>query len=259
MPVSPAPQDLPVDPSSCGALSRNFASLLEVAFSPARVTRTELKIDRDMPGCAVLIPAYNEAANVARVVGSARAVGYDVWVVDDGSSDPTARIARAAGAEVLVLSENRGKGGAVFAGAAHLTAPVVVLLDADLLGLTPDHIRALAEPVLAGSATMTRGVFSGGRWRTTAAQRLTPQLNGQRAVLRDYLLEVPGLADSRYGLEVAITEHAKRAGWRVLDVPLAGVSQVMKEEKRGFWPGLRVRLQMYTEILSQLVRGWTRR
>ena len=212
-----------------------------------------------MSRCAVLIPAYNEAAHVGRVVEVARTVGCEVWVIDDGSSDLTAQTARAAGAEVLTLPENQGKGGAVFAGAAHVDTDVVVLLDADLLGLTPQHIWALAEPVLSGRATMTRGVFSGGRWRTTAAQRLTPQLNGQRAVLREKLLEAEGLAESRYGLEIAITEHAKRAGWCVLDVPLGGVSQVMKEEKRGFWVGSGVRLKMYAEIFLELFRGWARR
>ncbi len=206
-----------------------------------------------------MIPSYNEAANVARVVGVARAAALGpVLVVDDGSSDATAQVARYAGAEVISLAPNRGKGGAVVAGAAHLSAEVVVLLDADLLGLTPQHVWALAEPVLAGTE-MTRGVFSGGRWRTTAAQRLTPQLNGQRGVLRARLLEVEGLAGSRYGIEVAITEHAKRCRWQVTDVPLAGVSHVMKEEKRGFWVGSGVRLKMYAEILLELFRGWVRR
>lgn len=208
----------------------------------------------------MLIPAYNEAANIARVLEVARSAGLGpVLVVDDGSSDATAERARAAGAEVLSLAGNRGKGGAVFAGAAQLDTDVVVLLDADLLGLTPQHLRALAAPVLSGDVEMTRGVFSGGRWRTTAAQHLTPQLSGQRGVVRRRLLEVEGLAGSRYGVEVAITEHAKRALWRVADVPLPGVSQVMKEEKRGFWVGFGVRLKMYAEIFLELFRGWARR
>ena len=208
----------------------------------------------------MLIPAYNEAANIARVLEVARSADLGpVLVIDDGSSDATVEIARATGAMVLSLAGNRGKGGAVFAGAAQLDTDVVVLLDADLLGLTPQHLQALAQPVLSDDVDMTRGVFSGGRWRTTAAQRLTPQLSGQRGVRRQRLLEVEGLAGSRYGVEVAITEHAKRAGWRVADVPLPGVSQVMKEEKRGFWIGFGARLKMYAEIFRELFRGWARR
>jgi glycosyltransferase involved in cell wall biosynthesis len=213
-----------------------------------------------VPSCAVLIPAYNEAANVARVVAVARAAALGpVLVVDDGSSDATAEVAAKAGAEVLRLPQNQGKGGAVHAGAAHLQSEVVVLLDADLTGLTPEHVRALARPVLHGEATMTRGVFAGGRWRTTTAQRLTPQLNGQRGIVRLCLLEVPGLGTSRYGIEIAITEHAKRARWPVTDVPLSGVSQIMKEEKRGFWRGFIIRLGMYRDIFLELFRSLSRR
>lgn len=212
-----------------------------------------------MPSCAVLIPAYNEAAHVAQVVRVALRAYETVLVVDDGSSDATAAVAEAAGATVLRLPQNQGKGGAVHAGAVHLQSDVVVLLDADLTGLTPEHVWALSEPVLAEQVVMTRGVFAGGRWRTTAAQRLTPQLNGQRGIVRERLLEVEGLEMSRYGIEIAITDHAKRAGWPLLDVPLRGVSQIMKEEKRGFWLGVGVRLGMYRDILRELLRGLSRR
>jgi glycosyltransferase involved in cell wall biosynthesis len=206
--------------------------------------------------CAVLIPAFNEAANVPSVVRVAlEAALGPVFVVDDGSEDGTALAAERAGATVLRLPRNEGKGGALFAGASALSSDVLVLVDADLLGLKPEHLRDLALPVLRGEVEMTRGVFAGGRWRTTAAQRLTPQLNGQRGVKRELLLSVAGLKSSRYGVEIAITEHAKRSGWRVRDVPLAGVSQVMKEEKRGFWQGVALRLKMYAEIFWELVRS----
>ena len=202
----------------------------------------------------VLIPALDEAGTVGSVVRIARAAAIGaVVVVDDGSSDDTSGAARRAGATVHRLPKNLGKGGAVAAGAQAREEEVVVLIDADLTGLRPAHLRALAGPIIAGKADMTRGVFTEGRWSTTAAQHLAPQLNGQRGVLRERLLEVPGLAESRYGIEVAITEHAKEAHWTTLDVPLRGVSQVMKEEKRGFLRGLTVRLRMYFEILRQLV------
>jgi glycosyltransferase involved in cell wall biosynthesis len=204
---------------------------------------------------AVLIPAFDEAANVAPVVTAALAADLGpVLVIDDGSRDATARAARDAGAEVVRLERNRGKGAALLAGAKAVVEEVVVLLDADLVGLTAEHVRALAEPVMAGRVDMTRGAFRGGRWRTTAAQRITPQLNGQRALRRVSLLQVPGLAESRYGVEIAITRHAERRDWRCLDVPLEGVTQVMKEEKRGLLRGLAIRLRMYAEIVAALLR-----
>ncbi len=199
--------------------------------------------------CSILIPAYNEEASLMRVVKAALAAALGpVLVVDDGSSDLTAEVARKAGAEVLRLPANRGKGGAVYAGARRLSSDVVVLVDADLVGLRPYHLLSLAGPVLAGEMDMTRGVFSGGRWSTAWAQRLAPQLSGQRAVVRELLLQVAELEDSHYGIELAITKHAKEAGWRARDVVLEGVSQILKEEKRGFARGFIVRLGMYYDV-----------
>lgn len=213
----------------------------------------------DLSGaCGVLIPAYNEEATLPTVIEVALAARLGpVLVVDDGSEDATREAALTAGATVLELVANRGKGGAVFAGASALKTRVVLLLDADLVGLTPEHLHDLARPVLSGQLDMTRGVFVGGRWRTTAAQNLTPALNGQRALLREKLLAVRGLAGSRYGIEIVITEQAKREAWRTRDVPLRGVSQIMKEEKRGLWPGLQVRLAMYRDILRAYLKTRT--
>lgn len=203
----------------------------------------------------VLIPALDEAATIASVVRVARSAAVGpVLVIDDGSSDGTASAAAAAGAEVLRLDENAGKGGALATGARSRTEAVVVLLDADLTGLATRHVRALARPVLEGRADMTRGVFVGGRWATALAQRMLPVLNGQRALLREGLLAVPGLDDSRYGVEVAIGDHAKAQGWHTLEVPLPGVSQVVKEEKRGVVRGVLIRLRMYAEIAWAYLR-----
>jgi hypothetical protein len=205
--------------------------------------------------CAVLIPAYNEEKTITSVIKVALESNLGtVLVVDDGSSDKTSLVAKQAGAEVLTLEKNLGKGGAVFEGASYLQTPIIILLDADLVNLQVSHIVDLANPVIEGHADMTRGIFTQGRWQTTAAQHITPQLNGQRAILREKLLSVLGLSESRYGIEIAITHQAKRDNWRMLEVPMPGVSQVMKEEKRGFWKGFKIRLGMYRDILQTLLK-----
>jgi len=218
---------------------------------------------RRLPGreAVVLIPALDEATTIASVIAVARAAEVGpVVVVDDGSTDGTSEVAAAAGAQVVRLETNRGKGGALAAGASARHEAVVVLLDADLTGLGPQHVRALVRPVAAGEVDMTRGVFVGGRWATALAQRMLPILNGQRALSREGLLAVPGLAESRYGVEIAIAEHAKTEGWVTQDVPLSGVSQVVKEEKRGVVRGVLIRLRMYAEILwAYLWLPWRQR
>lgn len=210
--------------------------------------------DAATPSCAILIPAFDEEERVGRVVAAARGAALGpVLVIDDGSSDDTAPAARSAGADVLRLDGNRGKAGAVLAGADAVDATVIVLLDADLKGLQPSHVQALARPVLAGEVDMTRGVFAGGRWATTAAQHVAPALGGQRAVLKERLLELGDAGSARFGLEVRLERAAQRGHWRRLDVPLADVSQVMKEEKRGWWRGVRARLAMYRDIVASWV------
>jgi glycosyltransferase involved in cell wall biosynthesis len=67
----------------------------------------------------VLIPAFNEAAHIGKVVAGARQHVADVIVIDDGSSDETADIARTAGATCLHLPQNSGKASALRAGIAY--------------------------------------------------------------------------------------------------------------------------------------------
>lgn len=200
----------------------------------------------------VLIPAFNEEKTIAQVVRVAREAGFSVIVADDASKDATGQKAEEAGALVVRLATNLGKGGAVAEGLRRVKTPYLLLLDADLLGLRPEHLHALLAPVLKGEARMSVGVFRNGRASTDWAMRLTPFLSGQRALRTEDLRGVEGLERARYDLELLLTKHAKRASWRMAYLPLEGVSQVMKEEKRGFLAGFAHRLRMYWELLRAL-------
>lgn len=87
-----------------------------------------------MPRTVAVIPAHDEEEAVALVVTKTKAHVDAVLIVDDGSTDSTAEEARKAGAEVLSLKPNRGKGGALRAGLARATemgAEIIITLDAD--------------------------------------------------------------------------------------------------------------------------------
>ncbi len=104
---------------------------------------------------AVLIPAYDCAATIAAVVAAARTHAAQVLVVDDGSHDETAACAATAGAEVLRLSENRGKGAALRTGLARLAdAGVrrVLSMDGDGQHLGDEIPRLLAASDAAPTA-----------------------------------------------------------------------------------------------------------
>ncbi|MFC6616535.1 glycosyltransferase family 2 protein [Deinococcus radiophilus] len=113
------------------------------------------------PAVAVIIPAFNEAATVASVAQTALQYTPEVWVVSDGSTDLTVAAAQAAGARVVDLQPNGGKGAALYAGLNASQAEWVIMLDADLTGMTPEHLHRLAAPVIRGELDMTIGVFEG--------------------------------------------------------------------------------------------------
>ncbi|MGH9039581.1 MAG: glycosyltransferase, partial [Acidimicrobiia bacterium] len=112
---------------------------------------------------AAVIPAYNEASTVGEVVqvASLATLIDEVVVVDNASTDDTAAVAGKAGARVVACSQP-GKGQAMAAGVAATDAPVIVFLDADLVGLRPEHVDRLAEAVLNGRAAMACGLFDRG-------------------------------------------------------------------------------------------------
>lgn len=97
---------------------------------------------------STIIPAWNAGATLAEAIGSARAQTVpprEIIVVDDGSTDATASIARDAGPSVRVLSQdNAGPAAASMAGVAAARAPVLAFLDADDIWLPPKAARQLA-------------------------------------------------------------------------------------------------------------------
>ena len=107
----------------------------------------------------VILPAYNEEVSIGSIVLLTRFYADNVIVVDDGSSDRTAEVARKAGAEVIVHEVNQGKGVALktgFTAAASLGADVIVTMDSDGQH-NPADIPKLVEPILKGEADMVNG------------------------------------------------------------------------------------------------------
>ncbi len=114
-------------------------------------------------GIAVVIPAYNEGANIGRVLASLppEVLGLRLHpiVVDDGSTDATVERARAAGAAAVHLPLNRGQGAALRTGyrlALSTGAEVVVTMDADGQH-QPSELPRLLEPLVAGQADVVNG------------------------------------------------------------------------------------------------------
>jgi len=204
-----------------------------------------------------IIAAYNEEKTIGPIIDVLKAIPFlnQIVVVSDGSADHTVDVARSRGVEVVELLYNVGKGGALYQGLMNTTSNVVLLLDADLIGLTHQHVIDLVKPVIDGEADVTIGIFEDGRFATDFAQKIAPFLSGQRAIRIDILQNIPDIEVSRYGVEVAINRYIRKNGVRVKLVKLPGLTQVMKEEKLGLIKGLRERMKMYWDIIKNFYRG----
>jgi len=107
----------------------------------------------------VILPAFNEEVSIGSIVLLTQHYADHVIVVDDGSLDRTAAIARKAGAHVIVHEENKGKGAALktgFTAASALEADVIVTMDSDGQH-NPSEIPKLVSPILKGNAEMVNG------------------------------------------------------------------------------------------------------
>ena len=198
----------------------------------------------------VVISAFNEEERLPSVLSVVTACPFvrQVIVVDDGSQDNTARVAEQFGVRVIRLAYNRGKAGAVWVGLQEIRQPIVVLLDADLKGLCPDHVDALARPVAVDGVDMTLGIFKGGRSWTVLSHRFPPWATGQRALPLERLHQLPDFSDLGYGLEATISKFASEHHWLVKTVMLQGVSHINKEEKLGVRRAVTARAGMYWEM-----------
>jgi glycosyltransferase involved in cell wall biosynthesis len=204
-----------------------------------------------------IIPAYNEEKYISNVLKSLQNVEEitQIIVVSDGSTDNTVQEALNWGVQVIALPENIGKGGALTIGLQYSLEDIVLFLDADLLGLTEQHILDLISPVINGQAEMTIGIFENGRLATDVAQVISPYLSGQRCIKKGCLEQIEDLALSGFGAETVLTHYAQQKKIPTVYVQLPKMSHVMKEEKLGLVKGFAYRMKMYWEIAKNVRMG----
>jgi glycosyltransferase involved in cell wall biosynthesis len=195
-------------------------------------------MDRLTPSVSIVIPAHNERPTIERVVrSSATAIpGAEVIVVDDGSTDGTHEAAADAGARVIRLDPNQGKGAALRRGIAVAKGEILVFIDGDgqdspfeiplLVGaFEPDVDLVLGSRFLGNfrPGAITQMNLAGTRFITFLVNRMfgcrvTDPLAGFRAVRRSILERVELKAEG-YDIEVDLLLRVLRAGGRVVEVP----------------------------------------
>jgi glycosyltransferase involved in cell wall biosynthesis len=206
---------------------------------------------------SVVVPAYNEAGRIGAVldpiVASTRV--DEVIVVDDGSEDATAEEARGFPVRVISLPENRGKAAALAVGVCEAKSDALLFLDADLVGLTREHVDRMIRTYEGKGLDMLVGVFADGRGPTDFAQKINPYASGQRILSRKLWERArENVEEMNFGIEMALSRLASKEGWNKEYVKLEGVTHVLKEEKRGLVNGILDRLKMYGDMVKWLFK-----
>jgi glycosyltransferase involved in cell wall biosynthesis len=187
------------------------------------------------------LPAYNEEVGIGSVTLTCQRYADEVIVVDDGSTDRTATVAKEAGATVIEHDTNRGKGAAVRTLLAHMEgmdADVFVMLDSDGQH-SPDEVPQVIEPILTGDADLIIGsrYLAPGDSETPLYRRfgqrvldyltlgrqvgeLTDTQSGFRALSRT-AVERLELTTDQMGIETEMTNRALREGLDVQEVPIS--------------------------------------
>jgi len=187
--------------------------------------------------CAV-IPAYNAAATLGPLAQQIRQLGLDLVIVDDGSTDETARVATQTGTMVISHLRNQGKGAALrtgFAYAVQAGYEVVVTLDSDGQhdpADIPRLLEAASQPdgaVVIGCRTLARGSMPfARRWVNRLMSRVVSVMARHRIpdsqcglrVIRREVLQAVRLSGRRFDLETELLLAAAHRGWRARSVPI---------------------------------------
>ena len=201
----------------------------------------------DQPGISCIVCAFNEADRIRNILGAI--VGHpalsEVIVVNDGSTDATeALLETYPQIRVLSHSPNRGKTYALSRGVAAARFDHLMLLDADLAGVTPADIDALAAPVMKGDADVSISLRSNSLW---IYRRLGLDfVSGERVVPKRLLQNAVAIMERlpRWGGEAFINELFIAEGFRIAVVNWPRVFNIRKFRKAGLVRGTLAEIGM---------------
>ncbi len=214
---------------------------------------------------SVVIPVFNEATTIEKVIDRVRAVGIpcELIVIDDGSTDGTRDVLKEMEGQddltIVLHEENQGKGAAITTGLSHVQGQAVVIQDADM-EYDPRDFRLLLAPILDDQADVvygsrfSRSQFVSPVWHQTGNQiitwlsnlanglKLTDVETCYKMFRRDIIDQIaPTLREKRFGIEIEMTAKlAKLKDIRFHERPISYDKRTYAEGKKiGLRDGFR--------------------
>lgn len=207
------------------------------------------------PGISCIVCAFNEADRIRNILDVI--VGHpalnEVIVVNDGSTDATETLLCSyPGIRLISHTPNRGKTYALSRGVAEARYEHLMLLDADLAGVTAADIDALAGPVMRGESDVSISMRSNSLW--LYRQLGLDFVSGERVVPRRLLENAVGAMERlpRWGGEAFINELVIRDGMSIAVVKWPRVINIRKFKKAGMVRGTLAEIGMVWDAVSVL-------
>lgn len=222
----------------------------------------------------IVVPAYNESDTIGDTIEGLKKINLidKIVVIDDGSTDNTAEIAKNKGVVVIQLKENSGKGYAMKKAMDSIDCDIVGFVDGDV-GLSSVEVIKLLEPVVNNEVDFTIAKFPKAEKNTNVkggfglvkklaykgvyyytGKEMETSLSGQRVYKRN-VIDSMKYIPTNYGIEIAMTIQAINNGFTFKEIPVNMKHRYTDRSLKGF----KHRGKQFIEIFMTLIGLFFRR
>ena len=204
-----------------------------------------------------VVPIYNEERTIKGVLDvltSSKRID-NIIVVDGGSTDNTLSILnkyKIKKIKIMKFKKPEGKGNAVKIATKKIKSGIILFFDADLVGLTKEHVDKLLEPVVDEGAAMVIGLRDKGNAIANMLMPYFPLTGGERAILASVFMQIRKCQlIEGWGLESVMNDYCKKKKLKIAKIKLYGMDHIGLQTKKY---GLMAFLKEIYDVISTKIK-----